>query len=219
MVVGVVVANSVAPVISGTNTVGSTLTTTDGTWTGTPAPTFTYQWYNDASPITGETGITYVTTLADENLPVTCRVTGTNAFNAVTATSNEIIVGDGDVIVLSSFVDDLELDPPIATFTASESGTGTWDFHASATPPAKGAGDIATGTFPISAGADSYEIDLSSYPGETGYVHIRATDADGDSNILTSAQITVPGGSSNAVLRTDNSYSLRTDGSKILRVA
>lgn len=213
--VGVLVANSVAPVISGTNTVGSTLTTTDGTWTGTPAPTFTYQWYNEATPITGATSNTYVVTSGDIGFGISCRVTGTNIFNSVSADSNEINIGDGNIPALSDFVDDLDETPPIATFTVSEDCTITWDFHSSATPPAKGAGDIGTGTFPATAGNDSYELTL---PDGTGYVHLRGTDFDGDSNVLTSQQITIPG-ASNAVLRTDNSYSLRTDGSKILRAA
>ena len=33
--------NTVAPAVTGTATFGSTLTTTNGTWTGAPAPTFT----------------------------------------------------------------------------------------------------------------------------------------------------------------------------------
>ena len=41
-------ANTVLPVISGSTVVGNVLTTTSGTWTGFPAPTFTYQWQRAA---------------------------------------------------------------------------------------------------------------------------------------------------------------------------
>jgi surface protein len=82
--------NTVAPVISGSTPVGSTLTTTDGTWTGTPTPTFTYQWYRGASSIGGATASTYVTIIADTSLAVTCQVTGTNIGGSATATSNSI---------------------------------------------------------------------------------------------------------------------------------
>ena len=41
--------NTVAPAVTGTATFGSTLTTTNGTWLGAPAPTFTYQWYRSPS--------------------------------------------------------------------------------------------------------------------------------------------------------------------------
>lgn len=38
-------AMSMAATVSGTAKVGSSLTAAKGTWTGTPAPTFTYSWY------------------------------------------------------------------------------------------------------------------------------------------------------------------------------
>ena len=37
-------ANTVAPTITGTTGIGDTLTEHDGTWSGFPAPTFSYQW-------------------------------------------------------------------------------------------------------------------------------------------------------------------------------
>jgi hypothetical protein len=36
--------NDTPPVVTGTPEVGQTLSTTDGTWTANPAPTYTYQW-------------------------------------------------------------------------------------------------------------------------------------------------------------------------------
>ena len=44
LVIGTAPVNTVAPVISGTNTFGSTLTTTNGTFTGTATLIYTYQW-------------------------------------------------------------------------------------------------------------------------------------------------------------------------------
>lgn len=80
--------NTVAPVISGSTPVGSTLTTTNGTWTN--SPTFTYQWYRGATLITSATAATYVTVTADTGLAVTCRVTGTNAAGSAVGISNAI---------------------------------------------------------------------------------------------------------------------------------
>jgi len=80
--------NTVAPVISGSTPVGSTLTTTDGTWTG--SPTFTYQWYRGATLITSATTATYVTVTADTGLAVTCQVTGTNPAGSAIGISNSI---------------------------------------------------------------------------------------------------------------------------------
>jgi surface protein len=85
--------NTVPPVISGTNNIGQVLTTTDGTWTGTPAPTFAYQWFRGATAILGQTATTY--TIQSQDLhptaqAITCQVTGTNASGTAVATSNII---------------------------------------------------------------------------------------------------------------------------------
>jgi surface protein len=85
--------NTVAPVISGTNNIGQVLTTTEGTWTGTPAPTFAYQWFRGATAISGQTATTY--TIQSQDLhptaqAITCQVTGTNASGTAVATSNII---------------------------------------------------------------------------------------------------------------------------------
>jgi hypothetical protein len=113
--------------------------------------------------------------------------------------------GGGSAPVLSNFVDDLAEPVPYVAFDCDQSGTGYWDFHSSATPPAAGAGDIATDTFAASPGTIEPTIDLSAYPGETGYLHFRVVNGNGTSNILTSQVITVPGAGTrfmeNATLR------------------
>jgi hypothetical protein len=78
-------ANVVAPVITGTATIGSTLTTSDGTWTGAPAPTFSYQWQRVTTDISGATSSTYVVQLADAGNTIRCVVTATNSLGAVSA--------------------------------------------------------------------------------------------------------------------------------------
>jgi len=80
--------NTVAPVVSGSATTGSTLTTTDGTWEGAPAPTFSYQWQRDGSNISGATSSTYVLVNADAGSTVRCVVTATNPLGSVSANSN-----------------------------------------------------------------------------------------------------------------------------------
>jgi hypothetical protein len=80
--------NTVAPVVSGTAAAGQTLTTTDGTWTGAPAPTFTYQWQRGVTNIGGATSSTYVLQFADVGNTVRCVVTATNPLGAASANSN-----------------------------------------------------------------------------------------------------------------------------------
>jgi hypothetical protein len=88
--------NTVAPVIAGTNVVGSTLTTTKGTWTVDPTPLYTYQWYRGASPISGATSDNYTLVQADAAQSITCIVTATNVAGTASATSNALTIIDAD---------------------------------------------------------------------------------------------------------------------------
>lgn len=83
--------NTVAPAVSGTPAPGQTLTTTNGTWTGSPT-SYTYQWKRDGSSIGGATNSTYVLTASENGTTVTCVVTATNAGGSASATSNGIAV-------------------------------------------------------------------------------------------------------------------------------
>ena len=80
--------NTVTPVVSGTATRGQTLSSTTGTWTGVPTPTFGYQWQRAGSNISGATSSTYVLVSADVGNAIRCVVTATNAVSAVSANSN-----------------------------------------------------------------------------------------------------------------------------------
>jgi hypothetical protein len=85
--------NSVAPSITGTApyAVGSTLTlTSDGSWGGTPTPTYTYLWYRGPTALPTETGSSYVIVAADLGFAMTCLVTGTNSSGSSNASSNSI---------------------------------------------------------------------------------------------------------------------------------
>ena len=112
---GAAPVNTVAPVVSGTATFGQTLSTTDGTWTGVPTPTFTYQWQRVTTNISGATSSTYVLVAADVGNTVRCVVTATNAVSAVSANSNS-------TATVSAAVPGA---PTIGTATATSSSTAT----------------------------------------------------------------------------------------------
>jgi hypothetical protein len=92
-IAGIDPVNTVAPRITGTPRVGSTVTGTEGTWTGFPDPTSTYQWFrctsagsaSTAQPsgctaISGATRSTYTLVAADKTAGyLRVRVTGTSA--------------------------------------------------------------------------------------------------------------------------------------------
>src|SRR5262245_3506569 len=91
--------NTVPPVISGELKVGSTLTTTNGTFTGSPAPTFTYVWQrcdeNGAScaAISGATANTYVLKNADggSTLRSVVKATNTDGFDTSTSVPTAVV--------------------------------------------------------------------------------------------------------------------------------
>src|SRR5215475_7696726 len=76
-------SNSAAPTISGTASVGQTLTVSNGTWSGAPT-SFSYQWQRcssrtSCSDITGATNHTYTVASADNGDALRAQVTATNA--------------------------------------------------------------------------------------------------------------------------------------------
>jgi hypothetical protein len=87
---GSVPANTSLPTISGSNTVGSTLTGSLGGWTG--AVSFTTVWKRDGVAISGATSSTYVVQSADAGHTLTYAVTATNATGSTTATSAGVTV-------------------------------------------------------------------------------------------------------------------------------
>jgi hypothetical protein len=118
---------SVAPAVTGTTTVGQTLSTTDGTWAG--GPTITYQWQRDghgdgvAANIGSATANTYVSVDADNVCKVRCAVTATNA--------------SGSTVAYSNWTNPIEEPQPVNTVAPTLSGstapggtlicsTGTW---------------------------------------------------------------------------------------------
>lgn len=74
----VIPENTVAPTITGTATVGQTLTGAAGTWTGSPTPTLTYQWLGNDVALAGETGTTLLLDSGHEGMVIKFQVTGTN---------------------------------------------------------------------------------------------------------------------------------------------
>src|SRR5437588_339295 len=78
-------ASVVAPSLTGTAAVGQTLTVSPGSWSGSPAPTFAYQWQECNSggggcqPISGATNAGYTVTAADVGFTLEALTTPANS--------------------------------------------------------------------------------------------------------------------------------------------
>jgi hypothetical protein len=87
-------ANSVKPVVSGSALVGSALSSTTGTWSGTAPIAYARQWLRCTSTLTtactaisGATAASYVLAAADAGRYIRVRVTASNARSSVEALS------------------------------------------------------------------------------------------------------------------------------------
>jgi hypothetical protein len=91
--------NAGQPRVSGATVQGETLTTTNGTWTGTAPITFRYRWLRcdasgggingvNCSTIAGETRRTYILRRADVGHRIRSRVIASNADGTASANSN-----------------------------------------------------------------------------------------------------------------------------------
>jgi hypothetical protein len=92
---GTAPANTSPPLISGIFKETNTLSIANGTWTGTPAPTFTYQWQRcDATgggcvDLAGSSATTYKAINADVGNTLRVKVTATNSHGSTLATTAE----------------------------------------------------------------------------------------------------------------------------------
>ena len=93
---GAVPSNSAAPSISGTASVGATLTVSNGTWTGSPT-SFSYQWQRcssstSCSDIAGANNHTYTVATADNGNALRAQVTASYADGQATAAAAQTAV-------------------------------------------------------------------------------------------------------------------------------
>ena len=70
-------ANTVPPELTGTGCMGRTVTCSSGMWSGSPAPTLTYQWLRNGVAISDATQNSYTVRTADCGHRLSCTVTAT----------------------------------------------------------------------------------------------------------------------------------------------
>jgi hypothetical protein len=107
------------PTVSGTDTLGQALTTTNGTWGGAPVPTFSYQWEDCTSggsgchAISGATSSSYTLEAGDVG----------HAIRVAVTASNSAYPGGGTVTAHSSPTGDVAGTSPVNTSSPTITGT------------------------------------------------------------------------------------------------
>ena len=181
LVIGRTPVNTVAPVISGTNTFGSTLTTTNGTFTGTATLTYTYQWLRGGSQIAGQTASTYVIGASDSLAAITCEVTATNSYGSDSEVSNTITVAN--FAPVNTVAPTVSPSGTQSTGTLITASVGTWSGVAPITYEYKW---TRNGVAISGATASTYTIQLAD-DGTTIRVEVKGTNAYGTSAFVASS--------------------------------
>lgn len=116
---------TMAPAISGTATVGQTLTATEGTYTG--SPTVTLQWLRGGVAISGATGLSYVLTSDDLAASITVQATATNAAGSVQSTSAAVgpITADWSITTTDGAITITSSPASPSTAVVASTGDGT----------------------------------------------------------------------------------------------
>ena len=171
--------NTVAPVASGTTTVGSTLSCTTGTWTNSPT-SYAYQWLRNGANISGATSSTYLTVTADGGTSIRCTVIATNVHGSGTATSNALSMAP----VLSAPANTV---PPAVSGTATVGSTlscttGTWT-----NSPTSYAYQWLRGGVNISGATSSSYMTVAADGGTSVSCRVMATNAAGNTSVASNA--------------------------------
>lgn len=123
-------SNTALPTVTGTAKAGNNLTTSDGTWAGSPTITYTYAWESSPNgttwtPVAGQTTKTLALTEANVGLRYRSKVTATNTQGNVSVNSA------ATVAVVTALVAPSNTAVPVVTGTAKAGNTltttqGTW---------------------------------------------------------------------------------------------
>jgi hypothetical protein len=187
---------SAVPTISGTAKDGQTLTSTTGTWSGTPTITYARQWNRCNSggtgcvAISGAAGTTYVVTTADIGSKLQVTVTASNAAGSASSSSvvTALVVGAVPANTVVPTISGTAKEGQLLSATA-----GTWTGSAPITYGYQWQSCTPTCTNISSATAATYRL-VAAQVGKTIKVVVTATNSTGSASATGAATATVTTG-------------------------
>lgn len=188
--------NTVAPAITGTAKDGQTLTSSNGTWTGSATITYTRQWRRcdtagaNCTNISGATATTYAVTGTDVGATLRVTVTATNSAGSVTADTAATATVTGSAPANTAV--------PTITGTAKDGQTltasnGTWTGSATIayTRQWQRCNSAGSSCVAISGATDTTYAVTATDVGRRLKVAVTATNAVGNATATSTATSTV----------------------------
>jgi hypothetical protein len=180
-------ANVILPSLIGSGAVGTVVTCNRGSWSGSPSPTYTFNFLVDSISVQNTASNTYTLLFGDDTKTLTCVVTATNPLGSASATtSNSLVVGTVPVNTVA---------PEITPFDNQVIGTslsatsGTWD----GTPTLTFAYRWTRNNVPISGATSSTYTLQAADELQTIRVEVRAANAYATSSFVVSSNNAVGG--------------------------
>src|SRR5436305_353036 len=198
-------SNSSLPTVSGTAQQGQTLTTTNGTWSGSPT-SYTYDWTRcdtaggNCAVISGSNAASYTLTSADVNHTLRAYVNASNAAGTGTALS----AATGVVTATSSTAPPSNSSLPTVSGTAQQGQTltttnGTWSGSPTSYTYDWTRCDTAGGNCAVISGSNAASYTLTSADvNHTLRAYVNASNAAGTGTALSAATGVVTATSSSA---------------------
>jgi hypothetical protein len=206
-------ANTEAPTVFGTASVGSILSCAPGLWTGNPKPEFAYQWLRAGSPITGATSQTYTVQAGDEGLALVCEVTGSNSAGKASAQSEPVDIPKSPPATKTETTTTSTGNTSTTTVVTTSPSTGVKGF--SAVKPAV----PSVGTITTKAGAVFVALHCAATTGSCAPVTIRVTAVEDVRNSHVTAITAASKTTKRTVLVAEATVTLTANHSETVKLA
>jgi hypothetical protein len=159
--------NTVPPVVTGDPTVGTVLSVTSGTWTGTTPITITYQWTSNGVAVSGATTTSYILVTSDLGNTIACVVTGSNSLDTINVTSNSVgpIIPPATVALSKSVVAKSATVGTVIGALSVTGGTGTYTYTLTSNPSGQFAISGSNLTVATTLNSGSYSVTVKATGG------------------------------------------------------